>query len=260
MIYTTPAVVAQRKAIVEKLLRQPYGEDLAERLSERLPESLYGLSEDDQEYTRVWASDADAALSVATGQFDGDNYDTSGGTCWVRVVAANVFDPGDSAETTITIDPPEPDCARGHAHDWQTPHSIVGGMEENPGVWGNGGGIIMNFVCRHCGARKTIDTWAQDPTTGEQGLTSVSYARSTADTRAWVKSMDRAEQFEEVEDLLSDIISVRRSASHVAITEADDEDEEDEHEDLLAEINDALEGQYVAKWTGDDLDISIDRA
>jgi hypothetical protein len=81
----------------------------------------------------------------------------------------------DDERHTVEVEPAEPECEDGQAHDWQAPHEIVGGIEENPGVWGHGGGVYINQVCMHCGCGKTIDTWAQNRETGEQGLTSVSY-------------------------------------------------------------------------------------
>lgn len=40
-------------------------------------------------------------------------------------------------------------------HDWRTPHSLVGGIKENPGVWSTGGtGMTFDYVCRNCGCYK----------------------------------------------------------------------------------------------------------
>ena len=46
----------------------------------------------------------------------------------------------------------------GHSHTWKAPHRLVGGLEENPGVW-SGGGVRFTFVkvCR-CGAWRRTDT------------------------------------------------------------------------------------------------------
>jgi hypothetical protein len=80
-------------------------------------------------------------------------------------------------DDVVTLDPDEPDCEedqQGH-HDWQAPYQIVGGCPENPGVWGSGGGVIVEEVCMRCGTARVTDTWATDPHTGEQGLTRVWY-------------------------------------------------------------------------------------
>jgi len=88
----------------------------------------------------------------------------------------------------VTVEPVPPACAAGHDHDhdWRAPHEVVGGCEENPGVRGHGGGTIEHSVCSHCGAYRVVDTWAQDPDTGEQGLCSVEYRPADDESRAWV--------------------------------------------------------------------------
>jgi hypothetical protein len=78
---------------------------------------------------------------------------------------------------TITIEPDEPSCtdSRGDDHDWQSPIELVGGIKENPGVFGHGGGVRIHEVCIYCGTERVTDTWAQNPANGEQGLNSVEY-------------------------------------------------------------------------------------
>ena len=80
----------------------------------------------------------------------------------------------DEELVTVTLDPDEPDCS-GDEHEWAAPYKLVGGIRENPGVWGHGGGVIINEVCLSCGCARVTDTWAQDPATGVQGLRSVAY-------------------------------------------------------------------------------------
>lgn len=77
----------------------------------------------------------------------------------------------------VEIDPTPPACTKSK-HFFHSPHSIVGGIEENPGVWGHGGGVIILEVCKHCGLEKHTDTWAQNPQNGQQGLTSIRYTQS----------------------------------------------------------------------------------
>ncbi len=85
---------------------------------------------------------------------------------WVRV---------DESTHRITIEPEEPPCTHDDGHDWQAPQEIVGGCDENPGVYGHGGGVTITRVCIRCGCSRTEDTWAQDPADGTQGLRSTSY-------------------------------------------------------------------------------------
>lgn len=81
---------------------------------------------------------------------------------------------GDTVLVTTAIQPNEPKCSK-KKHKWEAPYEKVGGLKENPGVFGSGGGIIIKEVCKHCDCRKETNTWAQRSDTGEQGLTSVSY-------------------------------------------------------------------------------------
>lgn len=75
----------------------------------------------------------------------------------------------------IPLHPEDPFCMEDEAgvHEWTDDHSIVGGIEENPGVWGNGGGVFIQRACKKCGMLFEENTWATNPNTGEQGL----YAR-----------------------------------------------------------------------------------
>lgn len=101
------------------------------------------------------------------------NLSPEDGTIWVDVYITD--EDGEEDRMTVKVDPPEPKCFPGEVHDWESPHDIVGGIEENPGVHGHGGGVIIEQVCMSCGTKRTTDTWAQRPDTGEQGLESVSY-------------------------------------------------------------------------------------
>jgi hypothetical protein len=140
---------------------------------------------------RVWvADDGNAEVEYET-EFrreaaqeyvdDGD-WGERGGTCWVTVYtypryyvgAERIDDPDDRESHAIPIEAKVPDCPEGE-HEWCSPHSVVRGIKANPGVWGKGGGVVVHEVCRHCGVEQVTDTWAQDPSTGAQGLTSVTY-------------------------------------------------------------------------------------
>lgn len=137
-----------------------------------------------------WHADdgnAEMEYTCASGEEAAQEYGDSGDwgdrseTMFVKVAAwrEGVTEAGeivriDEDTYLVTIEAEEPDCIEGEEHDWQSPYELLGGMKENPGVWGNGGGVIINQICMHCGCKKTKDTWAQGPS-GEQGLTSVKY-------------------------------------------------------------------------------------
>ena len=126
---------------------------------------------------------------------EGGDWDLSEGTFWVTDHAWPI-DPvtseereDDRVDVRVTFEPEEPACDD-DAHDWQSPHDLLGGLKENPGVWGKGGGVIIREVCAHCGAYRVTDTWAQDPSTGMQGLRSVAYEAADEDSIAWVSRRD----------------------------------------------------------------------
>ena len=132
--------------------------------------------------------DAETGREAAEEYVAGGDWGDVSETTWIRVSAWQVCVSVDAAGNriegrygdqsyTIAEEPEEPECAAGHEHEWTSPHEIVGGIEENPGVQGHGGGVICEEVCLRCGCTRITDTWAQCPETGEQGLTSVRYDR-----------------------------------------------------------------------------------
>lgn len=52
-----------------------------------------------------------------------------------------------------------PKCASGGRHKWTREHAIVGGLRENPGVHGHGGGVVIYEACARCGCARITDTW-----------------------------------------------------------------------------------------------------
>jgi len=132
------------------------------------------LREEGFAYDTVTASSTEEAIEIARGNVDRSNYSECEGTIWIDV-CVTCEETGESESAAVTLEPDEPACAAGEHHDWCSPHDLVGGLEENPGVHGHGGGVIITEVCRHCACKRVTDTWAQNRDTGEQGLRSVSY-------------------------------------------------------------------------------------
>lgn len=78
-----------------------------------------------------------------------------------------------------------PECRDEEEHDWQSPYSLVGGCESNPGVCGSGHGRTKcTEVCAHCGLYRTIDYGASNPSNGERA-TRVSYEDADEKSEAW---------------------------------------------------------------------------
>lgn len=103
-------------------------------------------------------------------------------------------------EATLTLQPLPPPCIGGHDHDWCRPHSVVGGLRDNPGVHGSGGGVKIVEVCRHCGQRQHTDTWATHPATGEQGVERVWYTDPDEASLAWIEEQAAADEVASCDD------------------------------------------------------------
>lgn len=123
--------------------------------------------------TTIDAENIAGAMEQAESWAMEGDWDTENGTTWAAVSVENPE--GETRHHKIAIDPPEPKCSHDKGHDWQAPFAIVGGSKQSPGVYGSGGGVTIHEVCMRCGCGKLTDTWAQDPSDGEQGLRSVQY-------------------------------------------------------------------------------------
>lgn len=155
---------------------------------------------------QVTDGNGDITIEAASAQaacqewVDTGDWGSESKTTWVTCRATPLDAGGkrlydESESHTIEIPPTEPDCCAG-SHDWATPYSVLGGLKENPGVWGNGGGVICTEVCRHCGRYQITDTWAQNPENGEQGLTSVEYRDADESSEAWLtRRYEAAEEY-----------------------------------------------------------------
>lgn len=109
-----------------------------------------------------------------------------GEDAWIVHVRATCELTDESESYTVELEAEAPACEDGHEHDWRSPYELLGGVRENPGVVGHGGGALIREVCAHCGVYQVTDTWAQDQATGEQGLHRVTYEEADEDSLAWV--------------------------------------------------------------------------
>jgi hypothetical protein len=162
--------------------------------------------------------DAESGAEAAQEYVDDGSWGDLAETSWVNVTTwrpvlllldgETEWARADQESHTITLEAEEPDCADGEEHDWRSPHSVLGGLEDDPGVQGHGGGVIITEVCAHCGAYRVTDTWAQDMSTGEQGLTSVEYRDADDDSLEWVEALRVRALRETVEGVLDQMDSV----------------------------------------------------
>lgn len=137
---------------------------------------------------RFKADDEQAAVThgehlLATGDYGQGVFESGRKTFRVRGWVSRVVAEGDDdaerhycgdawlAETVALeheFEPVPPPCRDAAAeHDWREPHELVGGLAENPGVFGSGGGVRIESACVRCGAGRTWDQWDHDPATGE---------------------------------------------------------------------------------------------
>jgi len=131
--------------------------------------------------------DAESAYEAAREYVESGDWGEIQSTIWVSVLAWPDGDKDEGSSFDISVDPREPHCIDGRLHDWCSPHKVVGGVRENPGVIGHGGGVLIIEVCRHCGCYRQTNTWAQNPQTGEQGLESVKYIEPDQGSIDWVQ-------------------------------------------------------------------------
>jgi len=125
---------------------------------------------------QIEAEELSAVRAAAHAWASNGDYGHIDATIWVDT--AVIDEEGTRVETVTTqLDPAAPRCVDGKrdSHEWKSPYRLLGGLKENPGVWGHGGGVIIRDVCMQCGCERTTDTWAQRRDTGEQGLESVQY-------------------------------------------------------------------------------------
>lgn len=156
-------------------------------------EDIYAESLDDAiERGREWITDGE------WGDFQGTlncvvreivRYDDSEDDGEAGKIDERATNSGQSYDCSAEITADEPDCdeaARG-GHDWQTPHKIVGGCTENPGVWGSGhGSVKCTVVCAKCGMYRTTDYGATQICNGQQ-MTRVTYTEVDEKSEAFVR-------------------------------------------------------------------------
>ena len=88
-------------------------------------------------------------------QFDAELY-RDDSTTWVEIGAIDADTDEEVHREVRTVDPHEPECrSEVGEHDWGSPHPVLGGRVEDPGVWGTGGGVRITEVCCHCGIYRT---------------------------------------------------------------------------------------------------------
>lgn len=146
-------------------------------------------------------SDAEERNKVAEalGQATGGRweYHHDGERCvWVDLPAdwptKDITDEQDEHDCSGSYSDDEPECESEGlgkdegGHDWRSPYSLLGGLKENPGVWGGvGTQITTKTVCACCGKYRTETDlgWQRNPGDPESV---VEYSDADEDSEAWL--------------------------------------------------------------------------
>ena len=117
------------------------------------------------------------------------------GKCLIEVRVVQ-YGWGDEIEDTAYVevecgeDPESPDCVDGEEHDWCSPHEVVGGIKENPGVWSEGGTtLVFRTVCANCGCVKIETNYGSQRNPGQ--CDAVEYDTHDQEALAWVGKTDK---------------------------------------------------------------------
>lgn len=215
----------------------------------------WSVSEEGYGFATVEADDLEAAIDAAKDEVDTSCYGERDETIWCDYCVRNDVT-GEYGTFSLQIDPDEPDCAAGHEHDWRTPHSVLGGLRENPGVVGHGGGVICREVCLHCGRYQVTDTWAQNRSNGTQGLTSVTYKDADEESLAWVRRSKLRQVIDNLSDTYLDITSDGDDAIRVNLGPIEADEAERDVADIIGRVGDG----YTVDWSrphDDDDDVVV---
>ena len=146
----------------------------------------YKLS-DDQYSEIIEAESMDAAREHAEESWQDGSWDTK---CLIHVRVAELDADGDETGEVEWVDvecgddPEPPECTE-DAHEWCSPHEVVGGLDSNPGVWSQGGTtIVTRVVCRHCGCYKREVSYGSQRNPGQ--CDTVEYLPADEDSLRWV--------------------------------------------------------------------------
>jgi hypothetical protein len=168
---------------------------------------IFAESLDDAiEQGRAWIEDGDWSGRDDSDERDEKKYRKIELACCVREIVYNSegdidedeTDDGQEHDCSGEYSDPLPDCEQAeHASDddetddeghvWRQPHSVVGGIKENPGTWSTGGtSFRFTYVCRLCGCYKIEDEPGCQRNPGEP-LETITIRDRDEDSEAWLK-------------------------------------------------------------------------
>jgi hypothetical protein len=152
----------------------------------------YEIREDSGASEIIEAENMAEALETAREWASGGDYTDR---CMVRVYVDELDEDGnetgesESAEVMAGPEPkPEPtDCGdEDEDHDWQSPHELLGGCRENPGVWSlTGTAMSFDYVCGRCGIYKSVRTAGFQRNPGELAE-KIEYREADGRSKEWL--------------------------------------------------------------------------
>lgn len=120
---------------------------------------------------RAGSWDRKCLVSVRVAELDADDRET-GDACYLDVECGR--------------DPEPPQCVA-EAHDWQSPHEVVGGLSENPGVWSTGGTtLVFRECCGRCGAYRRTTSYGSQRDPGQ--VDTVEYLPPDETSLEWIET------------------------------------------------------------------------
>lgn len=152
-------------------------ETVSETVNERVLKGYFA----GDEHCSVHYPEAHSGIQAAIEFAEAGDWSLTSKTWWLNVRTWREIRRSDESAEKICFDthkiavqPSVPKCCDTE-HEWASDHDVVGGVVENPGVFGHAGGVKILKFCRKCGCGRTELTWDSDPCDGTQGLYSVEY-------------------------------------------------------------------------------------
>lgn len=205
----------------------------------------------------VDVSDIDAsarpAVADALGRATGGTWELIDDRCvWVSVPSdwetEDITREQDAADCSGSYSDDEPACTSDGpgdddgGHDWRSPHSLLGGLKENPGVWGGSGTrMSVKTVCAACGKYRTETSAGSQRNHGEPDAV-VTYEDADEASEAWLVRVHEEDGW--IPQWLAEQLGRAPTTRHTAETareyvaeHMDDEGDDDELEHVFAALH-----------------------
>lgn len=150
----------------------------------------YFIAEDDACREEIEAESMEEAIELASEKWQDGSWD---GKCIVNLRVQELNENREIVDVEYVDvecgdDPEAPECEDGEEHDWCSPHEVVGGMTENPGVFSKSGTtIVFVTVCSKCGCKKVETNYGSQR--NPQQCDQIEYDTEDESALDWAKSV-----------------------------------------------------------------------